>query len=591
MFYDIVSFPVWLIVAALVGAVVGWMTYTDAPRRGWFAGWAAWGAIVFVIGLIVAVLKLLPGRAGLWLEIALLMMFIYIVCCFLGGWLKGLMAEPEQPRATQDAVMQAEAARAAAAAKAESDRLAAETAATVEADRQADVAKAESDRQAAAVKAESVRLAGEVASKADADRKSAAAKNESDRLAAEAAAKAEADRQAAAAKADSDRLAAEAAAKAEADRQAAAAKAESDRLAAETAAKAEADRQAAAAKAESDRLAAEAAAKAEADRQAAAAKAESDRLAAEAAAKAEADRKAAAAKAESDRLATETAAKAEADRQAAAAKAESDRLAADAAAKTEAVHQPPVAAGPGPGVVPVALAAPNGAADDLKLIKGIGPNNERTLNGLGVYHFSQIADWTPDNAIWMGHHMAFPGRIEREHWIPQAKLLAAGIDTEHSAGVKSGTITIDDSADAPLDEAEASSFAASMPATLPPVEGEARHAGARPLGLAAPRGGVADDLKRIKGIGKQNEARLHGLGVWHFDQIAAWSAENVKWVGSYLAFSGRIDREKWISQSTDLAAGRQTEFAKRVDAGLVKTSLDDGSLGQDNVEKVAPKGK
>ncbi len=566
MFYDIVSFPVWLLVAALVGAVVGWMTYSDAPRRGWFAGWAGWGAAAFVIGVIVAMLKLLPGRAGLWLEIALLMALLYIVGCFLGGMLKSLMAAPEPRRVTEDAaVAVTDADRQAALAKAELDRLAAETAATVEADRQADIARAELDRQASAVKAESVRLA------------------------AAAAAKAEADRQAAAAKAELDRLAAEAAAKAEADRQAAAAKAELDRLAAEAAAKAEADRQAAAAKAELDRLAAEAAAKAEADRQAAAAKAESDRLAAEAAAKAEADRKAAAAKAELDRLAAEAAAKVEADRQAAAAKAKSDRLAAEATAKPEADRQPDASVGP--GVVPAALAAPNGAADDLKLIKGIGPRNEKTLNGLGVYHFSQIADWTPDNAIWMGHHMAFPGRIERESWIPQAKLLAAGIDTAHSAGVKSGAITIDDSADAPLDEAEASSFAAGMPATMPQVEGEGRHPGARPLGLAVPRGDAADDLKRIKGIGKQNEARLHGLGVWHFDQIAAWSAENVKWIGSYLAFSGRIDREKWVAQATDLAAGRQTEFAKRVDAGLVKTSRDDGSHGQGNIEKAAPKGK
>jgi predicted flap endonuclease-1-like 5' DNA nuclease len=478
MFYDIVSFPVWLLAAALIGTVVGWITYTGARRRGWFDGWARWGAIAFAIGLVVAVLKLLPGRAGLWLEIALLMMFVYILGCFLGGWLKNLRLAPEQRRTNEAAAAKARADQA-AVIKAESDRLAADAAATVEADRRA------------------------------------AAKQEADRLAAEAAATVEADRQAAAAQAESERLAAEAAATAEADRGAIAAKAEADRSAAEAAAKAEADRQAAAAKAESDRLAAEADSKAEADLQ--------------------------------------------------------------------------VAVAASPGVMPVALTAPTGAADDLKLIKGIGLRNEIALNALGVYHFSQIADWTPDNATWMGHHMAFPGRIERESWIPQAKLLAAGIDTEHSAGVKSGTIAIDDSADAPMSEADASSFAAGMPAMLAKVEGEANHSGSRPLGLVAPRGGVADDLKRIKGIGKQNEARLHGLGVWHFNQIAAWSAENVKWTGSYLAFRGRIDREKWISQAKDLAAGRDTEFARRVDAGLVKTSRDDGSHGQHNVVKVESK--
>ena len=125
-----------------------------------------------------------------------------------------------------------------------------------------------------------------------------------------------------------------------------------------------------------------------------------------------------------------------------------------------------------------------------------------------------------------------------------------------------------------------------MPKMMAKVEGEDSHAGARPLGLAEPRGGRADDLKLIKGIGKQNEARLHGLGVWHFDQIAAWSRENVKWAGSYLAFPGRIDREEWIRQSKVLAAGGETEFAKRVEAGLVKTSVDDGSKGQGNVAAV-----
>ena len=435
MFYDIASFPWWLLAVALTGVVVGWATYADMPRRSWFEGWVIWGVIAFVIGLVVAVLKLLPGKAGLWLEIALLMMFLYVLGCFLGGWLKSMLLK----RARQPAEEAAQGVAPQASALVEADALAAQVAA----------------------------------------------------------------------QAERDRLAAQAAAKAEAERQAAAAQAERDRLAAEAATKAEAERQAAAA-----------------------AQAKLDRLAAEADADPEADYLAAAVIAEQDRLIPETAAPGEAEPQAAAA---------DAA-----------------GIKPPALEAPQGVADDLKLIKGIGPNNERTLNDLGIHHFSQIADWSLDHATWIGDQMAFPGRIERERWIPQAKLLAAGFETDHSAGVKSGAIKIDESADVPMSEAEANSLAAGMPALMPAVEGEERHAGARPLGLAAPRGGIADDLKRIKGIGKQNEARLHGLGVWHFDQIAAWSAENVKWVSSYLAFAGRIDRERWIAQAKDLVAGRNT---------------------------------
>jgi predicted flap endonuclease-1-like 5' DNA nuclease len=123
----------------------------------------------------------------------------------------------------------------------------------------------------------------------------------------------------------------------------------------------------------------------------------------------------------------------------------------------------------------------------------------------------------------------------------------------------------------------------------PHIEGEEKYAGSRPPGLLGPRGGKADDLKHVKGIGPQNEGRLHGLGIWHFDQIAAWTRDQVLWVGSYLAFPGRIDRENWVEQARLLAQGIQTEFARRAAAGLVPTSKDDGSLGQSNVAHVEKK--
>ena len=215
-----------------------------------------------------------------------------------------------------------------------------------------------------------------------------------------------------------------------------------------------------------------------------------------------------------------------------------------------------------------------GEADDLKLIKGIGPKNEKACNALGIYQFHQIADWTPDEAIWVGHHMAFPGRIEREHWIAQARLLASGGDTEHSMAVKSGAAVVDDKADAPLDPAAAEMLAKSLPEQAASVEGEDKHPGRRPYGLASALG-QADNLKKIRGIGPQNERRLHGLGIWHFSQIAAWSEDNVKWIGSYLAFSGRIQRENWIAQARELAAGTDTDFSRRVAAGKVPTSKGD----------------
>ena len=94
----------------------------------------------------------------------------------------------------------------------------------------------------------------------------------------------------------------------------------------------------------------------------------------------------------------------------------------------------------------------------------------------------------------------------------------------------------------------------------------------KPTVLSEPRNGKADNLCRIKGIGFVIEEKLHNLGVFHFDQIAAWSEEEIEWIDSHLAFSGRIKREGWIAQAEKLASGEETEFSKRVDKGSVSTS-------------------
>jgi predicted flap endonuclease-1-like 5' DNA nuclease len=103
---------------------------------------------------------------------------------------------------------------------------------------------------------------------------------------------------------------------------------------------------------------------------------------------------------------------------------------------------------------------------------------------------------------------------------------------------------------------------ASSLAALPPVEGEARIPGQRPGGLVAARGDKPDDLKLIKGVAKQNETRLHALGIWHFEQIASWTPENVEWVGSYLAFPGRIEREDWVGQAKAFVEGEAEALAR-----------------------------
>ncbi|RUW59133.1 ATP-binding cassette domain-containing protein [Mesorhizobium sp. M7A.F.Ca.US.008.03.1.1] len=90
--------------------------------------------------------------------------------------------------------------------------------------------------------------------------------------------------------------------------------------------------------------------------------------------------------------------------------------------------------------------------------------------------------------------------------------------------------------------------------------------------LAAPRGGKADNLTRIKGIGTVNEKKLNDHGIFHFDQIGAWKKADVEAAEAYLAFDGRIAREEWVKQARLLGQDKDTEFSRRVDAGKVATS-------------------
>jgi len=78
-----------------------------------------------------------------------------------------------------------------------------------------------------------------------------------------------------------------------------------------------------------------------------------------------------------------------------------------------------------------------GGADDLKMIKGIGPGLEKELNVAGVYHFDQLASWTDEEVAWADQHLVrFKGRVSRDNWVTQAQALAAGAETEFSQRAK-----------------------------------------------------------------------------------------------------------------------------------------------------------
>jgi len=77
----------------------------------------------------------------------------------------------------------------------------------------------------------------------------------------------------------------------------------------------------------------------------------------------------------------------------------------------------------------------------------------------------------------------------------------------------------------------------------------------QPETLTAARDGGADDLKKISGVGPKLEELLNTLGFYHYDQVAAWTVDEIKWVDNRLKFKGRIERDNWMAQAAELAKG------------------------------------
>ena len=101
--------------------------------------------------------------------------------------------------------------------------------------------------------------------------------------------------------------------------------------------------------------------------------------------------------------------------------------------------------------------------------------------------------------------------------------------------------------------------------TTPDFDGdgvrEGTEEGTAPATLDEPREGGPDDLKKIKGIGKKLESLLHGMGFYHYDQIASWTADEVAWVNANLeGFKGRVTRDNWVEQARLLEAGDRAAY-------------------------------
>ncbi len=105
------------------------------------------------------------------------------------------------------------------------------------------------------------------------------------------------------------------------------------------------------------------------------------------------------------------------------------------AEKAETKAEKPKAKKPATKKAPAA-----GGSDDLKQLKGVGPALEKKLHDNGVTTFAQIAAWNAEDIADMDDKLSFKGRIERDGWVDQAKLLAAGEETEFSKKVAKGDV-------------------------------------------------------------------------------------------------------------------------------------------------------
>lgn len=109
-----------------------------------------------------------------------------------------------------------------------------------------------------------------------------------------------------------------------------------------------------------------------------------------------------------------------------------------AAEKAAEPKQAPVAADGKPETLSAARA---GGPDDLKMIKGVGPKLEALLHSMGFYHFDQVAGWRKKEVEWVDENLeGFKGRVTRDEWVKQAKILAKGGTTEFSKKVDKGGV-------------------------------------------------------------------------------------------------------------------------------------------------------
>ena len=239
-------------------------------------------------------------------------------------------------------------------------------------------------------------------------------------------------------------------------------------------------------------------------------------------------------------------------------------------------------------------------AENLKLIKGIGPKSESQLNRLGVNRFQHVAEWSAAEQAHYGKALAFPGRIEREDWVGQARILAKGGITEFAkrsdpGGRGSGNSgggnkdKVEEGADSNQTETTKKrsgaarktrddvTVATTAPAVAPlttttvapaPKAGTSKKPGGL---LKSARDDKPDTLSAIGGVGNALVKKMNVLGIYHFDQIARLTKAEQAWLGQALGFPGRPERENWTGEARRLAEGTENPAVTPAKRGQIKS--------------------
>ena len=165
--------------------------------------------------------------------------------------------------------------------------------------------------------------------------------------------------------------------------------------------------------------------------------------------------------------------------------------------------------------------------DDLQVIKGIGPFIEEKLNALGITTYRQIANMTAKLETQVNEAIEFfPGRVKRDQWVAQAKILL-GED-----------VKLDEKA---LKQAE----------ELERIAQKAETIDFATLGVATIDD--KDDLQTIKGIGPFIAEKLYALGIYTFEQVGNMTPKIEEEVNKAIEFfPGRVKRDEWAKQAKEL---------------------------------------